>query len=90
MDYCKLTVQQIMDLGVADLPEDFIDLGDIMNAAYDENEISKRPFPAIQWSKKESVSIRESFLPYWLTLQSGCKTWLRDESLQERVRRRGT
>lgn len=34
-----------------------------MNAAYDEQEISKRPLPVIQWSKKESVSIREMLAP---------------------------
>lgn len=52
MVFCRLTVQQIKDLGVADLPEDFIDPSDIM-----------RPLPTIQWSRKESVSIRERLAP---------------------------
>lgn len=72
IDYCRLTVQQIIDLGVVDLPEDFTDPGDIMNAAYDEQEIAKKPLLAIQWSKKESVSIRERLAP----ILSNIAEWL--------------
>lgn len=63
MDYCRLTAQQIRDPDIADLLEDFTNPGNIMNAVYDEQEISKKPLPAIQWSRKESTSTRERLAP---------------------------
>lgn len=63
MEFCRLTMEQIKDLGLANIPEDFEDLGDIINSAYEEEEIANKPLPLVQWSKKEIISIREILAP---------------------------
>jgi hypothetical protein len=46
-------------LGIDDIPNDLEDIGDILNAIYDDDEISRKPLPPIQWSQKENTSIHQ-------------------------------
>lgn len=63
MDLCRLTMEQIRDLGLEDFPEDFEDLSDILDSAYHEKEIAHKSLPLIQWSKKENISIWKRLAP---------------------------
>lgn len=57
-DYSWLTVEQIEDFGLADVPEDLEENSDILDPMYEKNKVSSTPLPLIQWSQKECTSIR--------------------------------
>ena len=63
MDYCKLTLQQIIDLKMLQIPSDFQveDDGDILDPEFHQAGFDKNcPFP-IQWQQKKGKSIMDRF-----------------------------
>ena len=63
MDYCMLTLQQIIDLNMLEIPLDFQveDDGNILDPEFHQAGFDKMcPFP-IQWQQKEGTSIMDKF-----------------------------
>lgn len=78
MDYCRLTVEQISDPGLANLLRNFEDPRDVLNADYDEKEIERKPFPLIQWPSKGNTSIRKRLTH----ILSNTRKWLQRKGIQ--------
>lgn len=74
LDYCHLTVEQIENFGLVDVPGDLEEDDDILDPMFEKKKVSSTPLPLIQWSQKECTSIKacfQSFLPntvIWLSL----------------------
>lgn len=47
LDYCHLTKEHIIDINLADVPEDLHDDGDILEPVYEANKIDSTPLPLI-------------------------------------------
>lgn len=61
LDYCLLTVEQIENFGLADVPDDLEEDSDILDPLYKNNRVYSTPLPLIQWSQKEQISIKVCF-----------------------------
>lgn len=51
LDYCRLSLDQIINLHLADILEDMEDKDSILDLAYESNNIIETPLPPIQWLK---------------------------------------
>lgn len=61
LDYCQLTLDQIQEFNLVDILDDLEEDGNVIDLTYVENKVSSTPLPLIQWSNKESTSIKDRF-----------------------------
>lgn len=81
MDYCRLTLQQIIDLNMLKIPSDFLikDDGNVLDTEYHQASFDKRcPFP-IQWHQKEGTSILDRFQ----SILANTNKWLKMKGLKK-------
>lgn len=78
MDYCRLTLEQIIDLNLMDIPQGMIDDGNVLDPEYLSRRVEEAPLPLIQWSHKECTSILERFQP----VLANTNTWLKGNGVR--------
>lgn len=78
MDCCMLTLEQVIDLNLVDIPKGMIDDGNVLDPEYVTWRVDEAPLPLIQWSHKEFTSILERFQP----ILANTHTWLKGNGVR--------
>lgn len=78
MDYCRLTIEQIVDLNLVDIPQGMIDDGHILDPEYTSRRVEEASLPLIQWSHKECISILDRFQ----AILANTNTWLKSNAVR--------
>ena len=80
MDYCKLILQQIIDLNMLEIPPNFQveDDGNILDPEFHQAGFNRMcPFP-IQWQQKEGTSMLDRFQ----SILANTNKWLKSKGLK--------
>lgn len=80
MDYCRLTLQQIIDLNMLEIPSYFQveDDGNILDPEFHQAGFDKNCLFPIQWQQREGTSIMDKFQPILVNT----KKWLKSKGLK--------
>jgi len=78
LDYYRLTLSQIEDLKLVDIPEGMADDENIVSPRYVRENVSGSPLPVVLWSKKELTSIRKRFEP----ILANTNVWQQGKQIQ--------
>lgn len=61
LDYCRLTVDQIREFDLVDIPNDLEEDDNVLDLTYVDKNVSSTSLPLIKWSQKESTYIKDKF-----------------------------
>lgn len=78
MDYQRLSIKQIIDFNLADIPPGVEDDDNILDRDYTRNHVEDLPILSPSWSGKESVSILDRFQ----SILANTNIWLKRRGLK--------
>lgn len=78
LDYCQLMVDQIWEFDLIDIPHDLEEDGNVLDLTYVENKVSSTPLALIEWSQKESTSIKDRFQ----SILANANVWLSSKGIR--------